>query len=53
MGGTTWYWVAQAWRLVPGALRIMSLYDVAVDWPMTFEELDPFYQEAEQIWGIH
>lgn len=52
VGGTTWHWAAQAWRLVPGDVRIKTLYDVGVDWPMTYEELDPFYQEAEEIWGV-
>lgn len=52
VGGTTWHWAAQAWRLVPGDVRIKTLYDVGVDWPLTYEELDPFYQEAEEIWGV-
>ena len=52
VGGTTWHWAAQAWRAVPGDMRIHSLYGVGVDWPLTYEELDPFYQEAEEIWGV-
>lgn len=52
VGGTTWHWAAQAWRVVPGDMRIHSLYGVGVDWPLTYEELDPFYQEAEEIWGV-
>ncbi len=52
VGGTTWHWAAQAWRVVPNDLRIKSLYGVGVDWPLTYEELDPFYQEAEEIMGV-
>jgi len=52
VGGTTWHWAAQAWRVVPNDLRIKSLYGVGVDWPMTYEDLDPFYQEAEEIMGV-
>lgn len=52
VGGTTWHWAAQAWRLVPGDMRIKTLYNLGVDWPMTYEELDPFYQAAEEIWGV-
>ena len=52
VGGTTWHWAAQAWRLVPNDVRIKSLYGVGVDWPMTYEELDPWYQEAEEILGV-
>lgn len=52
VGGTTWHWAAQAWRMVPNDLRIRSLYGVGVDWPFTYEELDPYYQEGEQIMGV-
>lgn len=52
VGGTTWHWAAQAWRVVPNDMRIKSLYGIGVDWPLTYEELDPFYQEAEEIMGV-
>jgi choline dehydrogenase-like flavoprotein len=52
VGGTTWHWAAQAWRVLPNDLRLKSLYDVGVDWPLTYEELDPYYQEAETIMGV-
>lgn len=52
VGGTTWHWAAQAWRLVPNDVRIRSLYGVGVDWPLTYDELDPWYQEAEEILGV-
>jgi choline dehydrogenase-like flavoprotein len=52
VGGTSWHWAAQAWRNVPGDFRLRSLYGVGVDWPISYEELDPFYQEAEEIMGV-
>jgi choline dehydrogenase-like flavoprotein len=52
VGGTTWHWAAHAWRNVPNDLRIRSLYGVGVDWPLTYEDLEPFYQEAEEIMGV-
>jgi choline dehydrogenase-like flavoprotein len=52
VGGTSWHWAAQAWRLVPNDLKMKSLYGVGVDWPLTYEELDPWYQEAEEIMGV-
>jgi choline dehydrogenase-like flavoprotein len=52
VGGTTWHWAAQAWRLVPSDVRIRSLYGVGVDWPIGYEELDRWYQEAEEILGV-
>lgn len=52
VGGTTWHWAAHAWRNVPNDFRIKSLYDVGVDWPLSYDELEPFYQEAEEIMGV-
>ena len=52
VGGTTWHWAAQAWRNVPNDFQIKSLYGVGVDWPIRYEDLEPFYQEAEEIMGV-
>ncbi|MGO4408954.1 MULTISPECIES: GMC family oxidoreductase [unclassified Brevundimonas] len=52
VGGTTWHWAAHAWRNVPNDFRIKSLYDVGVDWPFTYHDLEPFYQEAEELMGV-
>ncbi|UCI22682.1 GMC family oxidoreductase (plasmid) [Mesorhizobium sp. B2-1-8] len=52
VGGTTWHWAAHAWRNVRNDFRIKSLYGVGVDWPMSYDDLEPFYQEAEEIMGV-
>ena len=52
VGGTSWHWAAQAWRNVPNDFQIKSLYGVGVDWPIRYEDLEPFYQEAEEIMGV-
>jgi choline dehydrogenase-like flavoprotein len=52
VGGTTWHWAAHAWRNVPNDFKIKSLYGVGVDWPMTYDDLEPFYQEAEETMGV-
>jgi glucose dehydrogenase len=52
VGGTTWHWAAHMWRLLPSDFRIKSLYDVGKDWPLTYEELEPFYYEAEVKTGV-
>jgi len=52
VGGTTWHWAAHAWRNVPNDFRVRSLYGVGVDWPLSYEDLEPFYQEAEEIMGV-
>lgn len=52
VGGTSWHWAAQAWRVLPNDLRIKTQYDVGVDWPLTYDDLEPFYQHAEEIMGV-
>jgi choline dehydrogenase-like flavoprotein len=52
VGGTSWHWAAQAWRNVPSDFKIHSLYGVGVDWPISYEDLEPFYQQAEEIMGV-
>ena len=52
VGGTTWHWAALAWRHVPNDLHMHSLYGVGVDWPFDYDELEPYYQWAEEIMGV-
>ncbi|MET1113785.1 MAG: GMC family oxidoreductase [Comamonas sp.] len=52
VGGTSWHWAAHAWRNLPNDFHIKSLYGVGVDWPFGYEELEPYYQEAEDIMGV-
>ena len=52
VGGTTWHWAAQAWRVLPNDLRIKSLYGIGRDWPMSYDDLEPYYYEAEVKMGV-
>jgi len=52
VGGTTWHWAAQAWRVLPNDMQIKTLYGVGRDWPINYDELEPFYYEAEVKIGV-
>ncbi len=52
LGGTSWHWAAHAWRNVPNDFHTKSLYGVGVDWPFDYDDLEPYYQEAEEIMGV-
>jgi choline dehydrogenase-like flavoprotein len=52
VGGTSWHWAAQTWRFLPNDFRIHSLYGVGRDWPVSYDELEPWYYEAESIMGV-
>ena len=52
VGGTTWHWLGTAIRLVPNDFAMQSTYGVAVDWPITYDDLEPWYLTAEQTIGV-
>lgn len=47
VGGTTWHWAAATWRYLPNDMKIRSLYGVGRDWPITYDDLEPYYVRAE------
>ena len=52
VGGTTWHWLGTCLRLVPNDFRMKTLYGQAVDWPISYGELEPFYARAEREIGV-
>jgi quinoprotein glucose dehydrogenase len=52
VGGLAMHWGAVTPRYSPEDFRLRTLYGVGDDWPITYDELDPFYQEAEERIGI-
>lgn len=51
-GGTTWHWTGFADRLRPNDFKGATLYGRGTDWPITYDELVPFYEQAEARWGV-
>jgi choline dehydrogenase-like flavoprotein len=52
VGGTTWHWLATTLRFVPDDFRMRSRFGVAVDWPLSYADLEPWYCEAERELGV-
>jgi choline dehydrogenase-like flavoprotein len=52
VGGTTLHFQGEAHRLHPSAFRMKSLFGVAEDWPISYEDLEPYYAEVEKIVGV-
>lgn len=52
VGGLAMHWGGVTPRFSPEDFRLRTLYGVGDDWPISYEELDPFYQEAEERMGI-
>jgi len=52
VGGLAMHWGGVSPRYSPEDFRLRTLYGVGDDWPFTYDELDPFYQEAEERMGV-
>lgn len=52
LGGGTLCWWALTPRMFPADFRMKTLYGVGMDWPITYDDLIPYYREAEEIMMI-
>ena len=48
VGGLAMHWGGVTPRYSPEDFHLRSLYGVGDDWPLSYDDLDPFYQEAEE-----
>lgn len=51
-GGSSNCWWACTPRLLPDDFRTRSLFNVGMDWPMSYADLEPYYCEAEQLMNV-
>lgn len=47
VGGTTWHWLGTCLRFTPNDFRMKSQYNVGVDWPISYDDLEDWYSKAE------
>lgn len=52
VGGTTWHWQGTTMRFLPNDFRMKTLYGVGEDWPFGYDELEPWYLQAERELGV-
>src|SRR3954470_13356396 len=52
VGGGTVVYAAQWQRNMPSDSRVRTLDGVADDWPLTYEDLEPYYVRVERDFGI-
>ena len=52
LGGTTLHYQGEAHRFPDHAFRPASLYGLGVDWPLSYADLAPYYDRAEQLLGV-
>ena len=51
VGGATVHWSGLCERFHPSDFQVRTLDDVADDWPLTYEELEPYYDLNEEMMG--
>jgi quinoprotein glucose dehydrogenase len=52
VGGLAMHWGGVSPRYSPEDFKTQSMYGVGTDWPFTYDDFDPFYQEAEERMGV-
>ncbi len=57
VGGTMVHWSAWSWRFRPDEFRVLSTEGPVegaslADWPIDYEELEPYYERAEWDFGV-
>jgi choline dehydrogenase-like flavoprotein len=52
VGGSTILFAAHWQRNMPSDFRVRTLDGVADDWPLTYEDLQPYYEQVEGDFGV-
>ncbi len=52
IGGSTLHWEGYTPRFHANDFRLHTLYGVGADWPISYDELEPFYAKAETALGV-
>ncbi len=51
-GGTMRHWLGTSLRNVPNDFRMYSAYKKFVDWPLSYDDIEPWYEKAEWEIGV-
>ncbi|RNL52580.1 GMC oxidoreductase [Pedobacter jejuensis] len=51
-GGSSNCWWGCTPRFMPSDFKMNSLFGVAQDWPISYDDIEPYYDEAEEIMQI-
>ncbi|MBC8123712.1 MAG: gluconate 2-dehydrogenase subunit 3 family protein [Gemmatimonadaceae bacterium] len=52
VGGSTLHYTAYVPRAQPDDFRLHSDFGVGVDWPLGYQDLEPYYDELERFLGV-
>jgi choline dehydrogenase-like flavoprotein len=49
VGGSSLLWACVAPRLLPSDFELRTRYGVGLDWPVNYDELQPYFEEGERL----
>lgn len=52
IGGSTVHFTAMKLRLHPDDFKLRANEGIGVDWPISYEDLEPYYEKAEDFVGV-
>src|SRR5262245_16395689 len=52
LGGTSLHWLGNTPRLLRADFRMRSTFGLAQDWPIGYDDLEPYYGQAEREIGV-
>lgn len=52
LGGSTLHWLGVSLRMLPEDFEMKSRFGVGLDWPLHYDDLEPFYRKAEWELGV-
>jgi choline dehydrogenase-like flavoprotein len=52
VGGSTLHYVGEAHRMHPQSMQLATRHGVGADWPISYADLEPYYQVAETVIGV-
>jgi choline dehydrogenase-like flavoprotein len=52
LGGTMLHWLGTSLRMLPEDFETRSRFGVGLDWPISYDDLGPFYESAEYEIGV-
>jgi len=51
-GGSTLHWLGVSLRMLPEDFALRSRYGIGRDWPLRYEDLEPYYRKAAYGLGV-
>lgn len=52
VGGSTWHFLGNVPRFIPEDFKLNTEYKRGIDWPLTYNDLEKYYCEAEKELGV-